>query len=76
MRQSSAHTGSGICEWTKGLIGFDAFFFDRFYSGTIFRIPELLKYDYYWRLDSATVEFTCNVSFDPFVYMQERVCAT
>lgn len=34
-----------------------------------------MKYDYYWRLDSATVEFTCDIDFDPFVYMQERVSA-
>eukprot|EP00124_Ichthyophonus_hoferi_P000319 Ihof_evm15s11 gene=Ihof_evmTU15s11 len=44
----------------------------RFFSGTLFRHPEILKYDYYWRLDSSGVKFHCRVDFDPFVYMMER----
>eukprot|EP01135_Chromosphaera_perkinsii_P002532 Nk52_evm48s224 gene=Nk52_evmTU48s224 len=43
----------------------------RFYSGPVFQIPELEKYDWYWRLDDD-VTYLCNVEFDPFVYLERR----
>eukprot|EP01134_Creolimax_fragrantissima_P003693 CFRG3693T1 len=44
----------------------------RFYSGTIFKVKELQKYDYLWRLDSAGVKFHCDMDFDPFVMFREQ----
>ena len=42
----------------------------RFFSGPLFRHPEMLKYDYYWRLDSTNVKFLCDIPDDPFVFMK------
>lgn len=44
----------------------------RFYSGPIYKMKSVRKYDFYWRLDSVGVEYHCDIKFDPFVYMQER----
>eukprot|EP00124_Ichthyophonus_hoferi_P003034 Ihof_evm5s238 gene=Ihof_evmTU5s238 len=44
----------------------------RFFSGPLFKHPEILKYDYYWRIDSSEVEFFCHQEYDPFVYMEEN----
>ncbi|KAJ1922375.1 hypothetical protein IWQ60_006566 [Tieghemiomyces parasiticus] len=43
----------------------------RFNSGFFFHHPLLAQYDYYWRVE-PDVDFTCNINYDPFVYMQER----
>ncbi|KAJ1928644.1 hypothetical protein IWQ60_001849 [Tieghemiomyces parasiticus] len=43
----------------------------RFNSGFFFHHPLLAQYDYYWRVE-PDVDFTCNIDYDPFVYMQER----
>eukprot|EP00892_Ulva_mutabilis_P007266 jgi/Ulvmu1/4911/UM201_0003.1 len=41
----------------------------RFNSGFFFRMPELAKYDYYWRLEPG-VRFLCHIRFDPFQYIR------
>ncbi len=43
----------------------------RFNSGFFFRHPALLEYDYYWRLEPS-VEFMCDVDYDPFLFMKEK----
>ncbi|KAJ1928440.1 alpha 1,2-mannosyltransferase 2.4.1 [Tieghemiomyces parasiticus] len=43
----------------------------RFNSGFFFHHPLLAQYEYYWRVE-PDVDFTCNIDYDPFVYMQER----
>ncbi|RKP34648.1 nucleotide-diphospho-sugar transferase, partial [Dimargaris cristalligena] len=43
----------------------------RFNSGFFYRHPLMADYDYYWRVEPG-VQFTCEVDYDPFVYMQER----
>ncbi|KAJ2712311.1 hypothetical protein H4R19_002821 [Coemansia spiralis] len=43
----------------------------RFESGLFFRHPLLAQFDYYWRLEPG-VEYMCDISYDPFVFMKER----
>ncbi|RKP37155.1 glycosyltransferase family 15 protein [Dimargaris cristalligena] len=43
----------------------------RFNSGFFFRHPLLDGYEYYWRVE-PDVQFTCDIDYDPFVYMKER----
>lgn len=43
----------------------------RFNSGFFFRHPLLAEYDYYWRVEPS-VDFTCDINFDPFVFMEEN----
>ncbi|KAI5119978.1 hypothetical protein M0805_004357 [Coniferiporia weirii] len=43
----------------------------RFNSGFFFRHELLNEYKWYWRVE-PDVDFTCNVNFDPFVYMIEN----
>ncbi|KAJ1930131.1 hypothetical protein IWQ60_000605 [Tieghemiomyces parasiticus] len=43
----------------------------RFNSGYFFHHPLLDGYDYYWRVE-PDVQFTCDIDYDPFRYMQER----
>lgn len=40
----------------------------RFHSGEIYKEPRLLKYDWYWRLDSDSY-FLSKIDFDPFDHM-------
>ncbi|KAJ2303657.1 hypothetical protein IWW54_005657, partial [Coemansia sp. RSA 2705] len=42
-----------------------------FESGFFFRHPLLDDFDYYWRVEPG-VEFTCNISYDPFRFMAEN----
>ena len=41
----------------------------RFHSGGIYRDSRLLKYDYYWRLDSDSYLYS-PIEYDPFEYMK------
>lgn len=41
----------------------------RYNSGFFFRHPLLQEYDYYWRVE-PWVEFTCDIDYDPFVFMK------
>ncbi|KAF7313992.1 Glycosyltransferase family 15 protein [Mycena chlorophos] len=41
----------------------------RFYSGFFFRHALLLQYQYYWRVE-PDVQFSCDIQFDPFLFMQ------
>ncbi|KAH8112588.1 glycosyl transferase [Phellopilus nigrolimitatus] len=43
----------------------------RFNSGFFFRHELLKSYKWYWRVE-PNVDFTCNINFDPFVYMIEN----
>ncbi|KAL1917859.1 uncharacterized protein VTP21DRAFT_3693 [Calcarisporiella thermophila] len=43
----------------------------RFESGFFFRHPLLQDYDYYWRVEPS-VQFFCDLDFDPFLYMQDH----
>jgi alpha 1,2-mannosyltransferase len=43
----------------------------RYFSGGIYRDPRLLKYDYYWRLDSDSYIYS-PINYDPFEYMAKN----
>ncbi|KAJ1970740.1 hypothetical protein H4R35_005686, partial [Dimargaris xerosporica] len=43
----------------------------RFNSGFFFQHPLLDGYEYYWRVE-PDVQFTCDINYDPFVYMKEH----
>ncbi|KAI7858559.1 nucleotide-diphospho-sugar transferase [Circinella umbellata] len=43
----------------------------RFNSGFFYRHPLMEQYDYYWRVEPS-VEFYCDIDYDPFLYMQEN----
>ncbi|KAK9481259.1 putative mannosyltransferase [Lipomyces japonicus] len=41
----------------------------RFFSGFMAKQPELLKYDYYWRVEPNT-QLYCDIDYDPFTFMR------
>lgn len=41
----------------------------RFYSGKFYKVPEMLKYKYYWRIE-PNVQFFNDVDYDVFKYLQ------
>ncbi|KAJ3392714.1 hypothetical protein HDU92_008217 [Lobulomyces angularis] len=41
------------------------------YSGPFFMNKDLLKYDYYWRVE-PDVDFYCKIDYDPFSLMKEK----
>ena len=43
----------------------------RYNSGFFFRHKLLEKYDYYWRIEPS-VDFTCDIDYDPFLYMKDK----
>ncbi|CAG8550997.1 10208_t:CDS:2, partial [Scutellospora calospora] len=43
----------------------------RFNSGFFFQHPLLLPFDYYWRLEPS-VNFMCDIDYDPFLFMQKN----
>lgn len=43
----------------------------RYNSGFFFKHELLLKYDYYWRIEPS-VNFTCDINYDPFLFMKEN----
>lgn len=43
----------------------------RFNSGFFFRHPLLEQYEYYWRVE-PTVEFFCDIDYDPFLFMKKN----
>lgn len=43
----------------------------RYNSGFFFRHPLLANYDYYWRVEPG-VKFFCDLSYDPFLVMQDQ----
>jgi alpha 1,2-mannosyltransferase len=43
----------------------------RFESGFFFRHELMLNYEYYWRVEPS-IELFCDISFDPFRFMQEH----
>ncbi|KAI0018338.1 glycolipid 2-alpha-mannosyltransferase [Xylariomycetidae sp. FL0641] len=43
----------------------------RFYSGQFYQLEALRKYKWYWRLE-PNVEFTCAITYDPFVEMAKH----
>jgi len=43
----------------------------RYQSGFFFQHEALLPFDYYWRLE-PDVKYTCDIDFDPFLYMQDN----
>ena len=43
----------------------------RYNSGFFFRHPLLKDYDYYWRVE-PDVDFTCDINYDPFLFMQDN----
>jgi alpha 1,2-mannosyltransferase len=43
----------------------------RFESGFFFRHELMLNYEYYWRVEPS-IELFCDISFDPFRFMQEN----
>jgi alpha 1,2-mannosyltransferase len=42
----------------------------RYNSGFFFRHPLLQQYDYYWRVEPS-VDFTCDIDYDPFVFLKK-----
>ncbi len=43
----------------------------RYNSGFFFRHHLLKDYDYYWRVE-PDVDFTCDINYDPFLFMQDN----
>ncbi|KAL1944969.1 hypothetical protein VTO73DRAFT_2589 [Trametes versicolor] len=43
----------------------------RFNSGFFYHHPLVQKYKWYWRVEPG-VHFTCNIEYDPFVYMEDN----
>lgn len=43
----------------------------RFNSGFFFRHPLLDEFEYYWRVEPS-VEFSCDIDYDPFLFMQQN----
>ncbi|KAJ2773365.1 hypothetical protein IWQ57_001328 [Coemansia nantahalensis] len=43
----------------------------RFESGLFFQHPLLEQFDYYWRLEPG-VQYTCDIDYDPFLFMKQR----
>lgn len=43
----------------------------RYQSGFFFQHEALLPFDYYWRIEPG-VKYTCDIDFDPFLYMQDN----
>ncbi|KAI8868695.1 glycolipid 2-alpha-mannosyltransferase [Ramicandelaber brevisporus] len=43
----------------------------RFFSGMFYDHPLVKDLDYYWRVE-PDVQFTCDINYDPFVYMQRN----
>ncbi|KZZ90332.1 alpha-1,2 mannosyltransferase [Ascosphaera apis ARSEF 7405] len=43
----------------------------RYESGFFFRHPLMMNYDYYWRVEPS-VEYFCDIHFDPFKFMREN----
>lgn len=43
----------------------------RFYSGKFYHLEALKKYKWYWRLE-PDVDFTCAITYDPFVQMAKN----
>ncbi|KAK5808975.1 nucleotide-diphospho-sugar transferase [Linnemannia elongata] len=43
----------------------------RYQSGFFFQHEAMLPFDYYWRIE-PDVEFSCDLDFDPFLYMQDN----
>ncbi|KAG0182605.1 hypothetical protein DFQ29_003158 [Apophysomyces sp. BC1021] len=43
----------------------------RYQSGFFFRHPYLDEYDWYWRIEPG-VEFFCDITYDPFVFMEKH----
>ncbi|ETS88161.1 hypothetical protein PFICI_01989 [Pestalotiopsis fici W106-1] len=43
----------------------------RFYSGKFYKLEALKKYKWYWRLE-PDVDFTCAITYDPFVEMAKN----
>ncbi|KAK8056959.1 mannosyltransferase KTR5 [Apiospora rasikravindrae] len=43
----------------------------RFYSGKFYQLEALKKYKWYWRLE-PDVDFTCAITYDPFVHMAKN----
>ncbi|KAI1166973.1 glycolipid 2-alpha-mannosyltransferase [Nemania serpens] len=43
----------------------------RFYSGKFYQLDALKKYKWYWRLE-PDVDFTCAITYDPFVQMAKH----
>ncbi|CCE79191.1 Piso0_001239 [Millerozyma farinosa CBS 7064] len=42
----------------------------RFYSGTFYKLPELQKFKYYWRIE-PDVDFYTDINYDVFKYMRQ-----
>lgn len=43
----------------------------RFESGFFFRQPLMMNYEWYWRVEPS-VEFFCDISYDPFKFMSDN----
>lgn len=43
----------------------------RYNSGFFFQHPLLQEYEYYWRVEPS-VEFYCDIDYDPFLFMKEN----
>ncbi|KAK9379764.1 nucleotide-diphospho-sugar transferase [Kockiozyma suomiensis] len=43
----------------------------RFFSGFMYRMEEMQKYDYYWRVEPDT-QLYCDIDYDPFTFMREN----
>ncbi|KAF9336279.1 alpha 1,2-mannosyltransferase 2.4.1 [Podila minutissima] len=43
----------------------------RYQSGFICQHEVMLQYDYYWRIE-PDVKYSCDIDFDPFLYMQDN----
>ncbi|VEU20642.1 DEKNAAC101641 [Brettanomyces naardenensis] len=41
----------------------------RFFSGMFYRLPELSRYRYFWRVE-PDIEFRCSINYDPFRVMR------
>jgi len=43
----------------------------RFYSGKFYKLEALKQYKWYWRIE-PDVDFSCSITYDPFIEMEKR----
>ena len=59
-----------ICKYSYGTNLCSSFFWYVRYSGWFYRHPLIRNYTWYWRVEPG-VDFFCDVTYDPFVYLEK-----
>ncbi|KAI1438037.1 glycolipid 2-alpha-mannosyltransferase [Xylaria sp. CBS 124048] len=68
-QQRIKNQGAGVAGPHAGLEGYHHMC--RFYSGNFYQLEALKSYKWYWRLE-PDVEYTCAITYDPFVQMAKH----